>query len=68
MSAVCMNPTCNKRIDKQSDWTEITGFDRPRAAGGTNTVKMRAETGRYLCDECMRKWQRGISPMQEGMF
>jgi hypothetical protein len=65
----CMNPSCDKRINPQTDWTEVTGFDRPRVAGGTNAISMRATTGRYLCDDCMRKWKLGISPNgQASMF
>jgi hypothetical protein len=55
---------CNRdKIDpkrKTSYWTEITGYDQPRADGGTNAVALRDTTGRVICNECMIKAKAGL--------
>lgn len=42
-------------------YTQITGWDTKRTAGGTNAVKRRKETGKILCGSCIRKLEQGVS-------
>lgn len=43
---------CGKEIDQRWDFREITGWEKRRAGGGTNAVKERRETGRWMCRGC----------------
>lgn len=49
-------------------WREITGWDHPRTAGGTNAVTLRTETGRVACDTCIARLRAGVSIDQTALF
>ncbi len=60
---------CGKVItDTHSAWCSITGWERPREQGGTNHVALRKQTGEYMCDICMSKFQAGLAPGQGGLL
>ena len=48
---------------------EVTGFTRPRSAGGANHIIARKETGRVVCDRCaLRVTADGYATEQEALF
>jgi len=47
--------------------TEVTGYTRPRGAGGANHVIDRRETGRYVCPRCAVAVQAGIPEAQTSL-
>jgi hypothetical protein len=51
---------CNAPLDPDLPIVlrEVTGWCRPRSAGGQNHVIARVETGRYLCGACGQTLQR----------
>jgi hypothetical protein len=56
---------CGIQVQPRDGWTEITGFERQRAQGGTNYVADRQPTGRFLCEPCMVLRRSGI-PKEQG--
>jgi len=53
--------------EKENPWTEVTGFERKREAGGTNHVALRKRTGVLICPECMVRLQAGLDAGQLSM-
>jgi hypothetical protein len=43
---------CGKSIDPQRDYRQVTGWERPRNAGGLHALKDRVETGRWIHRDC----------------
>jgi len=44
---------------------EIVGWDRARTKGGTNHVRFRTETGRFLCSTCAAVWTYTGKPFEQ---
>lgn len=63
-----MTEDCPKSINPDKDWAEVRGFDQRRRGGGTNAIALREPTGRYLCDDCMRRLKLGLDTRQGAMF
>lgn len=58
---------CGRGVDPYSHETRIrvTGWERPRSAGGTNALELREPTGQYACASCIGRIKHGIDPAQE---
>jgi hypothetical protein len=54
----------NGPLDLRSCYHEVKGYERDRAAGGTNAVALRERTGKIMCPSCVEKLKRGIDPTQ----
>ena len=44
------------------------GYERRRAAGGTNAIHQRRPTDTWCCGSCMRKLARNLNPAQEALL
>ena len=47
---------------------EVTGFTKPRSAGGANHIIGRTETGRLVCANCAGRVLRGIGLDQDSLL
>lgn len=62
---ICCNPECGKEIVSVREAAfEITGFEEPRAAGGTNHVLWKKRTGKVMCPSCVFDRRYGVSSEQ----
>lgn len=44
---------------------EVSGWEKPRAQGGTNALEVRQRTGRVAHADCVRRMKQ---PQSEGLF
>jgi len=42
-------------------WQRVEGWERPRAAGGRNTLALRWPQQRFMCGACMAKQKSGLA-------
>lgn len=67
MSPICS--FCNEPIREQSDYRQVTGWERiQRAAGGTNAIRLPDRSAqRYACQWCIEKQAHGIAYAQQSL-
>ena len=63
----CAQDGKTTELDPEASMTyrKVTGWERPRLAGGTNAVALRAPHDEWACWECIHKQGRGI-PVGQG--
>jgi len=47
---------------------EVTGYERERAQGGTNALRLRQRSGRVACQLCVDRAARGVAPAQGSLL
>lgn len=45
-------------------WSKLEGWEKKRAAGGTNHVALRKPLGEFMCNGCMEKLLSGVAAAQ----
>ena len=52
---------CGARVERVHAYEQITGYRKPRLAGGANQITLAEPTGLYLCEGCATKLKNGIA-------
>lgn len=59
---------CGDTVDPKQDYRRVEGWERARAAGGTNAVRLRRPTDVWACRFCVDKEARGVGAAQTGLM
>lgn len=60
---------CGILIDPLATTTfrKVTGWEHPRADGGTNALALREPLDEYSCWSCIDRQRNGLDPLQTSM-
>ena len=59
---------CDAPIDPARDYQKVEGFERRRAGGGTNAIRLRHPLPAWACVGCVVSQAAGISTDQQQMI
>jgi hypothetical protein len=55
---------CGGPIVAEHDYRQVVGWERRRSAGGTNAIRLRANTDQWACFRCVDKQAAGVAVEQ----
>lgn len=64
----CMYCGVSVNPDGRDTYTQVVGFTHPRSGGGTNTIALKAATGKFACSPCVNGLKQNISPDQGSLL
>ncbi len=59
---------CDGPVSADRDYRKVVGWERNRAAGGTNAIAAREPQDEWACTTCIEKLKRGVTIEQQSLL